>query len=379
MFLALLLVTALHDNAISSSAITHQPDGRLTIELAFEARTIEEFQPLDANGDGRLEASELAGQQAFLEDYFNARFTFTVGTVDQAESAPLPLALTALTIDAAEGAPPAALDKTWLLATLATDRVDTSKGYLWMANDLFLVTSPDHRHYARFVRQGTQRPFDFTFSAANPLWVAPFGALPGEAHSGQQSLGVWVRIGVEHILGGLDHLCFLIGLVVATRSWRSLAATITAFTLAHSVTLGLAAMGYIPAGGVWVEALIGASIAWVGLANLVRPLPRSTWREAGGFGLIHGLGFAGALADTLAKTSAGGLPLRALFGFNVGVELGQLFVASVAIIALAILERAVRRKPTEPSRKGPVVIGASCLLVAAGTFWTLSRLFAASA
>lgn len=376
MFLALLLVTALHDNSISSSAITHQPDGRFAIELAFEARTVEEFHPLDADGDGRLTAAELATQHDFFADYFNAHFTLTLGAVEQADPAPLHLTLTALTIDATDDAAPTTLDKTWLLAKLTTDRVDAQQGYLWVANDLFQVTSPDHRHYARLVRQAGQRAFDFTFSRANPLWVAPLGSLPGEAQPAPQGLGVWIRIGVEHILGGLDHLCFLIGLVIATRSLRSLAATITAFTLAHSVTLGFAATGHIPAGGAWVEALIGASIAWVGLVNLIRPLPRSTWLEAGGFGLIHGLGFAGALASTLSRTSADGLPLGALFSFNVGVELGQLFVALVAIVVLALLERFARPHPT--SRKGPIVVGTSCLLVVAGTFWTVSRLFAAS-
>jgi len=180
---------------------------------------------------------------------------------------------------------------------------------------------------------------------------------------------VYVRLGVDHILGGWDHLLFLAALVLATRSVRALLATVTAFTVAHSITLGLAATGHLPAGGRWVEAVIAASIAWVGLHNVVGRTPRSTWKEAGGFGLIHGLGFAGFLTGVLARSGRADAPLGALFGFNLGVELGQVAVALALAAVLALLERAL---PKVPPRR--LVVVGSLGVAAMGCFWTVERL-----
>jgi len=148
----------------------------------------------------------------------------------------------------------------------------------------------------------------------------------------------WVQLGIEHILGGLDHLAFVLGLllVVGTRSVRRLVATITAFTVAHSITLVLAATGTFVLAAAPVEATIAASVVLVAReamddrATLTR---RAPWLVAFVFGLVHGLGFAGALA-------AWGLPPGwvgwSLLSFNAGVEIGQLAVvlASVALVRL---------------------------------------------
>jgi len=131
-------------------------------------------------------------------------------------------------------------------------------------------------------------------------------------------------LGVHHIAIGWDHLIFLLGLVVAQRDWRRLAWVITAFTLAHSLTLGLAAGGVVNPPGAWVEPAIAASIAYVGLANLTGRLAHGA-AVAFGFGLIHGLGFAGALADSLGVGPGSGLSwLGNLLAFNLGIEAFQL-------------------------------------------------------
>jgi hypothetical protein len=154
-----------------------------------------------------------------------------------------------------------------------------------------------------------------------------------------RSARAWLSLGVEHILGGLDHLAFVLGLllVVGTRDLRRLVATITAFTLAHSITLALAATGTLVLASAPVEATIAASVVLVAREALHdRPTltRRAPWLVALVFGLVHGLGFAGAL-------TAWGLPDGwigwSLLWFNVGVELGQLAVVvlSVAIVRLA--------------------------------------------
>ncbi|HET6283293.1 MAG TPA: HupE/UreJ family protein [Polyangia bacterium] len=152
---------------------------------------------------------------------------------------------------------------------------------------------------------------------------------------------IYLRLGTEHILLGWDHLLFVLGLLLLTRTTPSLVKTITAFTAAHSVTLVLATLGVVRVPGPPVEATIALSIVFVAREILVasdHPLAvavRHPWVVALAFGLLHGLGFAGALAQL--GLPRGELPV-ALATFNVGVELGQLaFVA--AIIAPRYLAR----------------------------------------
>jgi len=145
----------------------------------------------------------------------------------------------------------------------------------------------------------------------------------------------YVRMGAGHIAGGLDHLAFVLGLVLLVPPGRKLLATITAFTAGHSLTLALAALGHLRIPPAPAEALIAASILAVAV-ELARPGGAGQRHPVGlaaGFGLVHGLGFAGALAQV--GLPDGEIPL-ALAAFNVGIELGQLaFVAG--LLALAAL------------------------------------------
>jgi hydrogenase/urease accessory protein HupE len=143
----------------------------------------------------------------------------------------------------------------------------------------------------------------------------------------------YLRLGVEHILFGFDHLLFVLALVILVRDWRRVAVTVTAFTLAHSITLAAATLGFVNVPGPPVEAAIALSIVLVSVeilnARNGRPslTARLPWLVAFSFGLLHGFGFAGALAEVGLPQHA--IPVALLF-FNVGVELGQLvFVAAV--------------------------------------------------
>ena len=154
--------------------------------------------------------------------------------------------------------------------------------------------------------------------------------------------GAYLRHGIDHILLGYDHLLFVFALILIVRSTRVLVWTITAFTLAHSITLALATLGFVHVPGPPVEASISLSILLLaceivrlqrGEASLTARRP---WLVAFSFGLLHGLGFAGALADI--GLPRGDVPL-ALFTFNVGVELGQLAFIAVVLSALALAKR----------------------------------------
>jgi len=146
----------------------------------------------------------------------------------------------------------------------------------------------------------------------------------------------YLRLGIEHILTGVDHLLFLLGLLLLVRGVGPLIGTITAFTVAHSLSLALATFGVIALRPALVEALIALSIVLVAV-ELVRQqrgeaglTTRHPWLVAFGFGLLHGLGFAAALGQLGLPRSE--IPL-ALFLFNVGVELGQLAFVLVCLLA----------------------------------------------
>ncbi|MFT4622724.1 MAG: hypothetical protein ACI8PZ_001380 [Myxococcota bacterium] len=153
--------------------------------------------------------------------------------------------------------------------------------------------------------------------------------------------GRYFAIGVEHIGSGVDHVLFVIGLVlIAGVRWSLLLKTVTAFTVAHSATLALSTLGWVRFPSASVEAVIALSILLLAV-EATRPreaslTARYPWAVAGGCGLIHGLGFAGALAKL--GLPQGHVPL-ALLNFNLGVEAGQLVVVAGALVALAIARR----------------------------------------
>lgn len=159
-----------------------------------------------------------------------------------------------------------------------------------------------------------------------------------------QSAARFVAEGFRHILGGLDHLLFVFCLVLPVRRWRPLVAIVTAFTVAHSITLGAAALGVVPT-ALWfpplVETAIALSLVVLTLENILLPEERleGRWRLAFAFGLIHGFGFSFALGGQLQF--AGAHLTTALAAFNVGVELGQLVVLALALPLLVFVRRHV--------------------------------------
>jgi hypothetical protein len=176
----------------------------------------------------------------------------------------------------------------------------------------------------------------------------------------------YLRLGFTHIVPkGLDHILFVLGLFLLTLRLRPLLAQVTAFTVAHTITLGLGMYGLVGLSPRVVEPLIALSIVWVAVENVLRPELRAT-RVAlvFAFGLLHGMGFAGVLQEL-------GLPrgsfVPALLAFNVGVELGQLAV----IAAAAAVVGPFRGRPWYRAR---VVVPASCAIAAVGLYWSVERL-----
>ena len=175
-------------------------------------------------------------------------------------------------------------------------------------------------------------------------------------------------MGVRHILTGYDHLLFLFALLIGCRRFTSVIKVITAFTIAHSISLALATLGWVEIPSKIVEPLIAASIVYVGVENLVRRQNVSHRALLTfGFGLVHGFGFAGALREMGVGINGGAVALP-LLAFNSGVEIGQMMVASVILPILWHF----KDKPQFAIRWAPAC---SALVVLAGGFWFVQRVF----
>jgi hydrogenase/urease accessory protein HupE len=175
-------------------------------------------------------------------------------------------------------------------------------------------------------------------------------------------------LGVEHILTGIDHLLFLAALLIGVRRLSAMLGVITCFTLAHSVTLAVAALNLVSISSRLIEPLIAGSIIIVCIDNFVRrDADRDRWWLAGGFGLIHGFGFAFALRETGLGEKGAELVVP-LLNFNLGVEAGQLAVVAVFLPLLFAARRWLAW-----SRYGAPAI--SCVVIAVSGYWLVQRLF----
>jgi hydrogenase/urease accessory protein HupE len=179
-------------------------------------------------------------------------------------------------------------------------------------------------------------------------------------------------IGIEHILLGFDHLLFVLALVMIVQSTRRLLWTITAFTLAHSITLSLATLGVLHVPGPPVEAIIALSIVFVAAEIMhqrqgrIGLTARKPWIIAFAFGLLHGLGFAGALAEVGLPENS--IPLALLF-FNIGVEAGQILFI-LAVLALYHLARKLIAARFDLKRLEPVPV---YLIGGMASYWVIER------
>ena len=205
--------------------------------------------------------------------------------------------------------------------------------------------------------EGVRRIFEFSGSPGlvplDPRW--------------HQAFLRFVRLGIDHIIGGIDHVLFVLCLIVPFRRFLPLFAIITSFTVAHSITLVGSAFGLAPTVP-WfpplIETMIALSIVYMALENIVGSRWDRRWLIAFAFGLVHGFGFSFALSETLQF--AGSHLLTSLFAFNVGVELGQLLLIAIAV---PILNRLFRKPNIE--RAGTIIL--SALLAHSGWHWMSDR------
>jgi hydrogenase/urease accessory protein HupE len=328
----------------------------LVAHLVFANAELSSALPaVDANGDGALTIDELASKRDVVEREIAARTTVT------ADGKACPVSLAGATITEQDG-----------VDVELHARCDDRPKHLVVHCGFLDVLSASHRHFAVVSVDDGQKDREAVLLAGNVDLAVDVGASTGS--SATSSFWLLLKLGVEHILTGYDHLVFLFGLILLGGRVASIVGALTAFTLSHSISLALAVLGVWAPSPAFVEPAIALSIAYVGLENfwLLRKRPdspdfaRGRWRITFPFGLVHGFGFAGALQEI-------GLPRAripaALLAFNLGVEVGQLAV--LAIILPAIL---YARRWTAMRGAGTTVANAG--IVVAGLVWFVSRVFA---
>jgi hydrogenase/urease accessory protein HupE len=227
-----------------------------------------------------------------------------------------------------------------------------------------------HRQYLQVQNLASETVFERLLSAGSnrATMQMPLRHAQNAPFEMVRSFANFLSLGVKHILTGYDHLLFLFGLLIVARGFLSALTIITSFTIAHSITLAVATLHLVQIPSRIVEPLIAASIVFVGVENLLRgDIPNARRMVPFGFGLIHGFGFASALREAGIGSGAGSIVLP-LVSFNLGVELGQIMVAAVALPIIWKL----RENPMFVARWAPACSAAVALL---GSFWLVERVY----
>jgi hypothetical protein len=358
LMLALLLSGAAQAHQASEAYLSYRVDGTAVEQrLDVALRDLDRDLALDVNGDAELTWGEVRARWADILALTDDGLRFTADgaactRLDRAEPQ----------LDAHSDGTHAVLISHW--------RCPAAVHELQIDYRLFARSDAGHRGLARIA--GT---------AGEPRVLVP-GAGPQRLSAEGQGLGGFVVEGMGHIASGLDHVLFLVTLLLVAvwrrdgRGWvprdgaRSAFAEtlrlVTAFTLAHSVTLGLAASGLIDPPAALVESLIALTVLLAALDNLRPFVPGPRWLMVGAFGLVHGIGFAGPLKDLGLRGAELVLPLLA---FNVGVELGQLAVVLLLLPGAVALRRAgFYRRWVVPGGSGAIAVLA--------LLWCVERSFA---
>ncbi|NOK19950.1 HupE/UreJ family protein [Corallococcus carmarthensis] len=354
-------------------ALAHKPsDSYLHLDRAGDGfsgrwdvalRDLEEVLVLDADGDGAITWSELRARQPDVAGYALARLKLS------AEGAPCPLApASALRVVRHSDGAYAVVDFT--AACPAAPRA------LDLDYTLLFDRDPQHRGIVRVGSDGAGEPLVLS-ATRHTAQVSLEGLSPW------RRFGQMVHSGIEHIWAGVDHLLFLLALLLpsvlrrdrATGRWvpvgdfgsamKDVVKVVSAFTLAHSLTLSAASLGWVALPSRLVESAIAASVIVAALNNVFPLMDRTRWLAAFALGLLHGFGFASVLADL--ELPAGSLAVT-LFGFNVGVELGQLACVAVFLpVAFLLRDTRVYRRA--------LLVGGSAVIALVACAWLWERAF----
>ncbi|MGB8168637.1 MAG: HupE/UreJ family protein [Chthoniobacteraceae bacterium] len=367
---------------IASAAEAHNPDtsyariviarDRLDVRLTLDLFTLEKITAVDANHDQQVTRAELAQAAPAIERFLREQVKLEL----DGKSAPLGEASAP---EWPRDAGDALAAKDWhsaasLVGIHFTQPLAQPAREVSILFSVFDAFGPRHTvlgafeygggsEEVTFTREEPDYLFDTAYADAPPAGSSTAPAVPRKESPLLANLTRFLKLGVGHIFLGYDHICFLIALLVVSR-FRELVKIVTSFTVAHSITLILAAMGVARLPSRLVECAIALTIVYVAVENFWRKSMSHRWMLTFGFGLIHGFGFANVLAEL-------GLPalgrVRCLLAFNVGVELGQLAIVCIAFPLIVLLERGAH------GRRVAATISAAVGLFGLG--WFVERAF----
>lgn len=350
--LGLVAAASAHDVGLSSATVQLQTN-RLEALLTFAAREMDEIVPLDLDQNGTVSPDEFAlAREALglaLTTNCSVRFDETVTRL---------------------GGIHCQLDSSNNVDLRFSCALPKFK-QLELDFSVICLLAPGHRMFFTLLTPSGETVAERLLSQNSPVVKIQLdpespAATPAAAAATPTFIG-FLKLGVEHILTGYDHLLFLFALLVVTRNTVSALKVITCFTLAHSITLGVATFDLVQLSSRIVEPLIAATIVYVGVENVwKRGDPHGRWMLTFAFGLIHGFGFASVLRE-LGVGSRGGVAMP-LFSFNLGVELGQIAVAAIALPLIWQL-----RKWEPFLRRG--VPACSVVVALLGAFWFVQRVW----
>ncbi len=366
--LLLLLGAALaawaHKPSDSYLSVTVQ-GGTVTGRWDIALRDLDVAVGLDADGDGRITWGEVRAQHAAIAAYAAARLQAV------ADGQPCVMEIGTQQIDEHTDGAYTVIPLTFRCADLPKSAPKS----LTLSYTLFADIDPQHRGLLNLNVGGVTRT-----AILGPQAPTQTFALAADASALQQALD-YGREGVWHIWVGFDHILFLLSLLLpalgfwAARRWQPVESfapafwdvlrIVTAFTLAHSITLSLAALGLVSLPSRLVESCIAASVVLAALNNIWPVFHGRRWMVAFGFGLVHGFGFASVLIDL--GLPQGALAL-ALLGFNLGVEVGQLAIVTVFLPSAYLLRRSA-------FYRSAVLRGGSMLIALVAAVWLAERLF----
>ncbi len=336
LWLTLVLVASAHDMPRSESRVeVHGREVRVALKL-----NLLELGGVDANGDGGISYDELEG--AIDRIYPQIKNHYVVGMPDP------PTRIVLVRYGLSEGH---VLDLD-LLYTFPRDVTE-----LQISSTLHRILQPGHQHLSSVDFDGDLH--EGVLDAANSTAV-----FRGGRTSYFKTVWSFVKLGVEHIFTGYDHLAFLVGLLIVATSIGSMIKVITSFTIAHSITLALATFDVVNIPVRLTESLIALSIGYVAMENLLGIRAIARYRNTFLFGLIHGFGFSNVLHEMHLSRSHLAL---SLFSFNGGVEIGQVAFLLIAYPLISYLARSRWQPQIQPA----VSVTIMCLAV----YWFVRRAF----
>jgi len=339
-----------HELNLSTARVELRPDRSVAVQVALKGSDADRLagtQIYDAEKD-LADPAKVAAAAGPIAGYVNAHLSIA-GTGDK---------------ECSRAAPAVALDGDGVIVRITFSCRDVAGDLVYRST--VLTANDKAARQVVLIGAGENAPQALLDDAHPTLTIS----VP--APSVWATMQRYLVMGIEHIFLGYDHIAFLVAIVLWTRRLMPVIKVVTAFTIAHSITLSLAALQIVVIPSAIVEPAIAASIIFVALENFFSRNVDGRWKVTFAFGLIHGFGFAGALQEIGLPANA---VVPALAAFNIGVEIGQVAIVAIVVPTLILVDRLFAADRTKPVRAATLVYSLSAAITVLGSYWFLTRVF----